>query len=196
LTWPEIVTFSRRAVPREVGERCQLHLCVSWSEYRDVTASCNDVPTALTGPPTARWHTPRPPAHFRVCVMAPSPDTSGTTAYRRPQIRRQPSSSPQTANSQIIFLIRQHIRPSVIPSFRPFFCHFFLPSVLPFVCLSVTLHQRLTVCRVVMKFGKGALYKKLSNWGRLSANVLSDGYTALWAYGPCLPHHACMHGMF
>ena len=139
MTCPEIFTFSRRAVPRGVGQRCQLHLCVSWSEYRDVTASCNDVPTALTGPPTARCHTPRPPAPCMVCVIAPSPDTSGTTAYRMPQIRRQPSSSPQTANSQSIFLIRQYVRSSVCPSFRPFFCPFFRPSVRPSFRTSVCL---------------------------------------------------------
>ena len=144
------------------------------------------------------------PASCWVCVMAPSPDTSGTTAYRRPQIRRQPSSSPQTANSQRICLIRQHVRSSVCPSFRPSvrssvrssFRPSVRPPVIPSVCLSVTLYRRLTVCRVIMKFGKRTLKVNLSNWGRLSANMLSDGYTALWAYEPCLPRHACIPGMF
>jgi len=143
LTCPGIVSFSRRAVLCGVGSRCRLHLCVSWSEYCDVTVSCNDIPTALTGLPTARCQTPSP------CAM------QGVSWRHHPTLPEQLVTEGHKSEGNPLlqpnckFLIRQHVRPSV--------------------CLSVTLYQRLTVCRVVMKFDKGVLYKKLSNQGQLSA---------------------------
>ena len=133
----------------------QLHLCVSWSEYCDVTVRCNDIPTALTGLPTARCHTSSP------CAL------QNVSWRHHPTLPEQIVTEVHKSQDNTLF--HPHCKSSA---------YFQLDNTS--VRLSVTLYQLLTVCWVVMKFGKGILQQNLSDQGQLSENLLSDSYTALW----------------